>query len=87
MFNEICINEEMQPKYKYFKLHDPTAHKYNRTLEYRRDPVKRQITLRKNNIYTLNLQSQKKKKKKKNRNKLESSIRSAQLHEQTFRNH
>ena len=45
MFNEICINEEMLPKYTYFKLHDPAAHKYNSTLEYRRDLVKRQITL------------------------------------------
>ena len=32
MFNEICINEEMLPKYTYFKLHDPAAHKYNSTL-------------------------------------------------------
>ena len=45
MFNEICINEEMLPKYTYFKFHDPAAHKYNYTLEYRRDLVKRQITL------------------------------------------
>ena len=45
IFNEICINEEMLPKYTYFKLHDPAAHKYNSTLEYRRDLVKRQITL------------------------------------------
>ena len=44
MFNEICINEEMLPKYTYFKLHDPAAHKYNSTLEYRRDLVKRQIS-------------------------------------------
>ena len=28
IFNEICINEEMLPKYTYFKLHDPAAHKY-----------------------------------------------------------
>ena len=33
MFNEVCINEEMLPKYTYFKLHDPAAHKYNSTLE------------------------------------------------------
>ena len=59
MFNEICINEEMLPKYTYFKLHDPAAHKYNITLEYRRDLVKRQITLCKNNIHSLNLESQK----------------------------
>ena len=45
----------MLPKYTYFKLHYPAAHKYNSTLEYRRDLVKRQITLRKNNINTLNL--------------------------------
>ena len=45
MFNEICINEEMLSKYTYFKLHDPAAHKYNSTLKYRRDLVKRQITL------------------------------------------
>ena len=51
MFNEICINEEMLPKYTYFKLHDPAAHKYNSPLEYRRDLVKRQITLFKNNIH------------------------------------
>ena len=37
MFNQICINEEMLPKYAYFKLHDPASHKYNSTLEYRRD--------------------------------------------------
>ena len=56
MFNEICINEEMLPKYTYFKIHDPAAHKYNSTLEYRRDLVKRRITLCKNNINTLNLE-------------------------------
>ena len=44
MFNEICINKEMLPKYTYFKLHDPAAHKYNNILEYRRDLVKRQIS-------------------------------------------
>ena len=49
------INEEMLPKYTYFKLHDPAAHKYNSTLEYRRDLGKRQITLCKNNIHSLNL--------------------------------
>ena len=43
----------MLPKYTYFKLHDPAAHKYNSTLEYGRDLVKRQITLCKNNIKTL----------------------------------
>ena len=43
MFNYICINEEMLPKYTYFKLHDPAANKYNSTLEYRRDLVKRKI--------------------------------------------
>ena len=71
----ICINEEMLPKYTYFKLHDPAAHKYNSTLEYRRDLVKRQITLCKNNNHSLNLESQK------IRDKLESSITPAQLHE------
>ena len=50
MLNEICINEEMQPKYTYFILHDPAAHKYNSTLEYRRDLVKRQITFCRNSI-------------------------------------
>ena len=55
MFNEICINEERLPKYTCFKLHDPAAHKYNSTLEYRRDLVKRETTLCKNNINTLNL--------------------------------
>ena len=58
----------MLPKYTYFKLLDPAAHKYSNTLEYRRDLVKRQITLCKNNINTLNLESQK------IRKKLESSI-------------
>ena len=53
MLNEICINEEMLPKYRYFKLHDPAAHKYNSTLEYRRDLGKRQITLCKNYINIL----------------------------------
>ena len=75
MFNEICINEEMLPKYTYFKLHDPAAHKHSSTLEYRRDLVKRQITLSKNNIHSLNLESQK------IRNNLESSITPEQLHE------
>ena len=65
----------MLPKYTYFKLHDPAAYKYNSTLEYRRDLVKRQITLYKNNIHSLNLESQK------IRDKLESSITPAQLHE------
>ena len=51
MFNAICIIE----KYTYFKLHNPVAHKYNSTLEYRRDLVKRQIKLCKNYINTLNL--------------------------------
>ena len=39
MFNQICINKEMLPKYTYFffvfKLHYPAAYKYNSTLEYR----------------------------------------------------
>ena len=68
MFHQIYINEEMMPKYTYFKLHDPAAHKYNSTLEYRRDLVKRQITLCKNNINPLNLESPK------IRENLESSI-------------
>ena len=55
MFNEICINEERLPKYTYFELHDPAAHKYNSTLEYTRDLVKRQITLCRNS----NMQKQK----------------------------
>ena len=50
IFNEICVNEEMLPKYTYFKLHDRAAHKYNSTLEYRHELVKGQITLSKNNI-------------------------------------
>ena len=29
MFNQICINENMLPKYTYFKLHDPAAYIYN----------------------------------------------------------
>ena len=45
----------MLPKYTYFKLHDPAAHKYNSSLEYSCDLVKRQITLRKSNINRLNL--------------------------------
>ena len=65
----------MLPKYTYFKLHDPATHKYNSTLEYRRDLVKRQIILCKNNISTLNLESPK------IRDKLESSITPAQLQE------
>ena len=59
MFNQVCINEEMLPKCTYFKLYNPAADKYNSTLEYRRDLVKRQITLCKNNINTLNLDSYK----------------------------
>ena len=66
MFSQICINEEMLTKFTYFKLHDPAADKYNSTLEYRRDLVKRQITLCKNNITPLNLESQKIQKKKNN---------------------
>ena len=50
MFNQICINEEMLPKYTYFKLYDPAAHKYNSNLEYRCDLVKRQITLCKDGV-------------------------------------
>ena len=45
MFIQICVNEEMLPKYTYFKLHDLAAHEYNSPWEYRRDFVKRQITL------------------------------------------
>ena len=54
MFNQIFINEEMLSKYTYFEFHDPAPHRYNSTLEYRRDLVKRQITICKNNINTLN---------------------------------
>ena len=50
MFSQIRIYEEMLPNYTYSKLHDPTAHKYHSTLEYRRDLVKREITLCKDNI-------------------------------------
>ena len=49
MFNQICINEQILPKYTYLKLYDLAAHKYNSTLEYRRDLVKRQIAHCKNN--------------------------------------
>ena len=59
LFNEICIDDEMLPKYIYFKLYDPASHQYNSTSEYRRDHVKRQITLSKKNIHTLNLETQK----------------------------
>ena len=59
IFNQIFINEETLPKYAYVKLHDPAAHKYNSTLEYRHDLVKRQITLYKDSINTQNLESQK----------------------------
>ena len=47
--------KEMLPKCTYFKLHDPVAHKYNSTLEYTHDHVKRKIILGKNNINTLNI--------------------------------
>ena len=48
--------------YTYFKLHGLAAHKYNSTLEYRHNLVKRQITLSKDNINTLiNAHSYKKK--------------------------
>ena len=50
---------DILPKYIYFKLHDPVAHKYNSTLEYKRDLVKRKITLCKDNINSLNLESRK----------------------------
>ena len=43
----------MLPIYTYFKQHDPAAHKYNSPLEYRRDNMKRQITIYKDNINTL----------------------------------
>ena len=36
MFNEICINEEILPKYTYFKRHDPAAHKYKPLRQYER---------------------------------------------------
>ena len=45
LFNQICPNEEMPPKYTYLKLYDPTAYQYDITLEYRRGLMKRQITL------------------------------------------
>ena len=57
------------------KLHDPVAYRYNSTLKYRRDLVKRQITLCKNNINILNLETQK------IREKLESFITPEQLPE------
>ena len=57
IFNEICINEEMLPKYTYAKFHDPAAYRYNSSLEYRRDLVKRRITLCKNNINTFDFES------------------------------
>ena len=46
-------------KYTYSKLYNPAAHQYNNSLEYRCDLMKRQITLNKNNIHTLNLEIQK----------------------------
>ena len=45
----------MKPKYTYFKLHDPAAHKYNSTFEKIRDLVMRQITPCKDNINALNI--------------------------------
>ena len=35
MFNEICINEEMQPKYTYFKILGPAAHNLKKNLPQR----------------------------------------------------
>ena len=43
MFKEICINEEMLSIYTYLKLRDPEAHKYNTTLEYKRDFVRNKL--------------------------------------------
>ena len=45
LFNQICINEEMLPKCTYVKLYDPVASQDNSSLEYRRDLVKRHMTL------------------------------------------
>ena len=45
MFNKICINEDMLPKYPYFKFHDPASHKYNSALEFRRDLVKDKLII------------------------------------------
>ena len=59
LFNEIWIKEEILPKYTYIELYDLAAHQYHNALEYRRDLVKGQITLCKNNIHTLNLEAQK----------------------------
>ena len=54
LFNQICLNKEILPKYTYFKLHDPIAYQYNSTLEYKHDFLRRQITLCKDNINKLN---------------------------------
>ena len=64
--------KERSPKYIFFKLHNPAAHKYNSTLEYRRDLVKRQITLCQDNINTIL-------KHKKIREKLETFLTPEQL--------
>ena len=77
----MSIKEEILPKYAYLKQHDPAAHRYNSTLEYRGDLVKRQITLCEDNINTLNPEIQK------IREKLVSYTTPEHIQEQTFRNH
>ena len=49
----------MLSKYIYFKFNDPAAHQYDNYLEYRWDLVKKQISLCKNDIHTLNLETPK----------------------------
>ena len=44
LFKQICICDDMHPRYTNFEIRDPAAYHYISTLEYTRDLLKRQIT-------------------------------------------
>ena len=53
-FNEICLNENLHPKYTNFKTHDATARTENFVLSCRTKLVQRQVTQQKKNLELMN---------------------------------
>ena len=43
-YNEICIKENLLPKYTKLRLHDPAARTTNTTINYRKYLIRRQVT-------------------------------------------
>ena len=52
VFNEICLNEGLLPIYTNIRLHDPRARQEGFTVKYKKELIKRQVNLKKEEVLT-----------------------------------